>query len=116
MTRSLLLPLVIAVALAGALARAQESDAMAKEHKMTGCMKKLPLTLPYLLTGVEGKGPKSVGIVSSTINLSWHADQKVEITGTTVPAAEVEKMRPAPSKAPHYMNVTGVKIISKTCE
>ena len=116
MMRSLTAAFAIAVSLTGALAYAQEADATAKEHKMTGCMKKLPLTLPYLLTNVEGKGPKSVGIVSSTINLSWHADQKVEITGTTVPVAEVEKMQPAPSKAPHYMNVTGVKIISKTCE
>lgn len=116
MTRSITLALVLAIALTGALAHAQEGDANAKEHKMIGCMKKLPLTLPYLLGDVEGKGPKSVGIVASTINLSWHADQKVEITGTTVPVAEVEKMQPAPPKAPHYMNVTGVKIVSKTCE
>ena len=116
MTRAITLALVLAVSPAGTLAHAQEGGATAKEHKMIGCMKKLPLTLPYLLSDVEGKGPKSVGIVSSTINLSWHADQKVEITGTTVPLPEVEKMQPAPPKAPHYMNVTGVKTISKTCE
>lgn len=116
MTRSLTLALAVASALAGAPAHAQEGEATAKEHKMTGCMKKLPLTLPYLLSDVEGKGPKSVGIIASTINLAWHADQKVEITGTTVPVAEAEKMQPAPPKAPHYMNVTGVRIVSKTCE
>ena len=116
MIRTTTLALMCAVAMVGATASAQESGATAKEHKMIGCMKKLPLTLPYMLSDVEGKGPKSVGIISSTINLAWHADQKVEITGTAVPVSEAEKMQPAPPKAPHYMNVTGVKMLSKTCE
>jgi len=85
----------------------------AKEHSMTGCLTKADTGDTYMLTNVEGKGPKSVAIVSSSANLAPHVGHKVEITGTAESAKEAtDKNLP---KAPHYMKVTAVKMISTTC-
>jgi hypothetical protein len=59
--------------------------------------------------------PKTVGIVSSTVNLAPHVGHKVEITGTAVPEAEAKKENKDVPKAPHYMKVTAMKHISATC-
>jgi hypothetical protein len=83
-----------------------------KEHSMTGCLQKGPDN-KYLLTNVEGKGPKTVGIVSSTADLAPHVGHKIEVTGTAVPAKEAEAEN-AP-KAPHYMQLSAVKMISTSC-
>ena len=88
-------------------------DSAPKEHSMTGCLKAGDTPDSYMLTDLE-KGPKSVGIVSSTPNLKPHVGHKIEITGTAVPPAEAEKMKDVP-KAPHYMKVTAIKMISTTC-
>ena len=80
---------------------------------MTGCLEKGTTPDTYMLTNLE-KGPKSVGIVSSTAKLAPHVGHKVEITGTAVPAKEAEADANVP-KAPHYMKVTAVKMISATC-
>ena len=84
-----------------------------KEHSMTGCLRAGTTPDSYMLSDVE-KGPKEVGIVSSTANLKPHVGHKIEITGTAVPAKEAEEMKDVP-KAPHYMKVTGVKMLSSTC-
>jgi len=60
------------------------------------------------------KGPKSVGIVSSTTNLATHVGHKVQLTGTAVPAKDAEADNKIP-KAPVYMKITAVKMISGTC-
>ena len=91
--------------------RAQETAP--KVHSMTGCLEKGPDPDTYLLTNVE-KGPKSVGIVSSSVNLAPHVGHKVEITGTAVPVKEAEMDSKVP-KAPHYMKVTAMKHIAATC-
>jgi hypothetical protein len=65
-------------------ASAQEA---AKAHSMTGCLEAGPTTGSYMLTNVA-KGPKTVGIVSSTSDLAPHVGHKVEITGTPVPEKE----------------------------
>src|ERR1700737_4140311 len=91
-------------------ARAQ--DAAPKEHSMTGCLAKGTAPDTYMLTDLE-KGPKSVGIVSSTANLAPHVGHKVELTGTAVPARAAEADSKVP-KAPHYMKITAVKMISTT--
>ena len=93
-------------------ANTQEKGA-AKEHSMTGCLAKGTAPNTYMLTDLE-KGPKSVGIVESSANLAPHVGHKVEITGTAVPAKEAEADANVP-KAPHYMKVTAVKMISATC-
>ena len=60
------------------------------------------------------KGPKTVGIVSSDANLAPHVGHKIDITGTAVPPADAEAMKGV-QKAPHYMKVTAIKMISPTC-
>jgi hypothetical protein len=93
---------------------ANTQDAQApKEHSMTGCLRAGSAPNTYTLTDLE-KGPKSVGIVSSSANLAPHVGHKVELTGTAVPAAEAEADANVP-KAPHYMKITAVKMISATC-
>ena len=90
----------------------QAQQTTPREHSMTGCLQKGPDD-KYLLTDVEGKGPKTVGIVSSTADLAPHVGHKIEVTGTAVPAKEAEAEK-AP-KAPHYMRLTVIKMISTSC-
>lgn len=85
-----------------------------KEHSMTGCLQKGSDPNTYMITNVEGSGPKSIGVVSSTADLAPHVGHKIEVTGTAVSAKEAEADRNVP-KAPHYMKLTGVKMISATC-
>ena len=84
-----------------------------KEHSMTGCLKAEGDN--YMLTDVEGNGPKSVGIVSSDANLKPHVGHKIEITGTAVPAATAKEDNKDVPEAPHYMKVTAMKMVSRTC-
>jgi hypothetical protein len=84
------------------------------EHSMTGCLQKGDAPNSYMLDHMEGNGPKSVGVVSSTANLAPHVGHKIEITGVNVPAAEAEADKSVP-KAPHYMKLSGIKMISTTC-
>src|SRR6201993_5661735 len=99
MKYSIVMALLVSSAIALALgARAQ--DAAPKEHSMTGCLAKGTEPGTFMLTDLE-KGPKSVGIVSSTANLAPHVGHKIEITGTAVPKADAEAMKGVPA-APHY--------------
>jgi hypothetical protein len=91
--------------------RAQEAP---KVHSMTGCLKPGPTAGSYMLTDLA-KGPKTVGIVSSAVNLAPHVGHKVELTGTAVPEEEAMKENKDVPKAPHYMMVTAMKHISATC-
>jgi hypothetical protein len=84
-----------------------------KTHSMTGCLRAGDAPGSYQLTDLE-KGPKSVGIVSSDANLAPHVGHKIEITGTAVPPADAEMDKNVP-KAPHYMKVTSIKMLSPTC-
>ena len=115
MKYSVVVVLFVSCAITLALgARAQ--DAAPKEHSMTGCLAKGAEAGTFQLTDVSvpEKGPKSVGIVSSSANLAPHVGHKVELTGTAVPKAEAEADSKVP-KAPHYMKITAVKMISPTC-
>ena len=84
-----------------------------KVHSMTGCLRAGTAPNSYMLSDLE-KGPKTVGIVSSSANLAPHVGHKIEITGTAVPAKEAEADANVP-KAPHYMKVDSIKMISPTC-
>jgi hypothetical protein len=111
--------IVQAVAVAGALAftvslSAQEQKPPA-EHTMTGCVAKGPTADTFVVNNTAEKGPKVIGIVSSKVALAAHVGHKIDITGTEVPNAEVEKMKPAPPKADHYMRINAIKMISTTC-
>jgi hypothetical protein len=91
--------------------QAQEAP---KVHSMTGCLKAGPAPGSYMLTDLA-TGPKSVGIVSSAVNLDPHVGHKVELTGTPVSEEEAVKENKDVPKAPHYMKVTAMKHISSTC-
>jgi hypothetical protein len=91
--------------------QAQEAP---KVHSMTGCLKAGPAPDSYMLTDLAS-GPKTVGIVSSTVNLAPHVGHKVELTGTAVPEKEALKENKNVPKAPHYLKVTAMKHISSSC-
>jgi hypothetical protein len=95
---------------AGAYAQA----AAPKEHSMTGCLKKGTEAGTFMVTDVEGNGPKTIGIVSSTPNLMPHVGHKIEVTGVPVPKAEAEADAKVP-KADHYMKLSAIKMLSPTC-
>jgi hypothetical protein len=105
------------LAVSGALAFALGAEAQApKEHSMTGCLKKGTEANTYTLDleTKEGKGPKTLGVVSSTADLAPHVGHRIEVTGTAVPATEAETDKKIP-KAEHYMRLTAIKMISATC-
>jgi len=81
---------------------------------MTGCLKAGPAPDSYIFTELAS-GPKSVGIVSSAVNLAPHLGHKVELTGTAVPEEEAFKENKDVPKAPHYLKVTAMKHISASC-
>ena len=85
-----------------------------KEHSMIGCLQKGVEANSYMVSDVEGSGPKTIGIVSSTADLAPHVGHKIQVTGTAVPAKEAEMDKNVP-KAPHYMKLTAIKMISATC-
>jgi len=107
---------VVGLMLSSLLLFAQEGKTQEapKVHSMTGCLKAGPKPGSYMLTDLA-KGPKTVGIVSSTANLAPHVGHKVEITGTAVSEEEAMKENKDVPKAPHYMKVTAMKHISATC-
>jgi hypothetical protein len=115
MKGSILAGLVLAFVLVFAQgARTQDAQAP-KEHRMTGCLtSKGAAPNAYQLIDVE-KGPKSVGIVSSSANLAPHVGHKIEITGTEVPAKEAAEANAYVPESPYYMKVTAVKMVSTTC-
>ena len=113
MKRSVIVNLIVFCTLAFALGT-QAQQAAPKEHSMTGCLKKGAEPNSYLVTDLEGKGPASIGIVSSVPNLAPHVGHKIEVTGTAVPAKEAEEDKSVP-KALHYMKLTAIKMLSSTC-
>jgi hypothetical protein len=113
MRSSIVAALVVLCALTFTLG-AQAQQAVLKEHSMTGCLKKGTEANTYMLTDVEGNGPKTIGVVSSSANLAPHVSHKIEVTGTAVPAGEAEADKNVP-KAQHYMKLTAIKMISATC-
>ena len=121
MRNSLVTALMVAGALTVAFAAQEQGGGgrqgggAPREHSMTGCLAKADANGLYSVTDVEGTGPKSIGIVESTANLAPHVGHKIELTGTGVPVATAEAMKPAPPKAPHYMKITAVKMVSATC-
>ena len=112
MKASIMAALVVSCVLA--FAQGAQAQYAPKEHSMTGCLKNGTEPNTYMITDVQGKGPKTIGIVSSTADLAPHVGHKIEITGTAVSAMKAEKDKNVP-KADHYMKVTAIKMISETC-
>lgn len=110
---------VMSVTIAAAVALTMSAFAQEKkgpsEHTMAGCVQKGATATQGVLQNTAEKGPKTIGVVESSANLAPHVGHKVEVTGTAVPTAEAEAMKPAPPKADHYMKITAVKMVSATC-
>ena len=86
-----------------------------KEHSMTGCLQKGSEANTYMVTNVEGSGPKSIGIVSSQANLAPHVGHKIEVTGVAVPEKDAMAENKDVPKAPHYMKLSSIKMLSPMC-
>jgi hypothetical protein len=97
-----------------ALALAAQQAQAPREHSMTGCLRAGTEAGTFMVSDVEGNGPTSIGIVSSEANLAPHVGHKIAVTGTAVPPADAEKDPKVP-KAPHYMRLTAIRMISATC-
>jgi hypothetical protein len=98
-----------------AVAQEKPAPSGQKEHTMTGCLQKGSDAKTFIVNSTVEKGPKTIGIVASTPDLAPHVGHKIDITGTAVPNAEAESMKPAPPKADHYMRLTAIKMVSATC-
>ena len=96
---------------------AEKTKPAAKEHTMTGCLQKGTDADTYVVQNTAEKGPKTIGIVSADakLKLAPHLGHKIDVTGTGVPTKEAESMTPAPPKADHYMKISAIKMVSKTC-
>ena len=111
----------LSIAAAGALALSVSVSAQdttkkpPAEHTMTGCLAKGAAADTFIVNSTAEKGPKTIGIVSSTASLAPHVGHKIDITGVNVPAAEAEAAKPAPPKADHYMKLSAIKMVSATC-
>ena len=92
-------------------------------HTMTGCLAKGTEPNTYLLTQIEGKGPKQAELINvpANLNLDAHIGHKVAITGSAVSTraaagAESGEKKPAASEAgEHHMKPTAVKMIASAC-
>ncbi len=115
MKHSILAVAVISCLLAFAVAAsAQQPEKPAmKMHNMMGCLTKTD-TNAYLIMNADPKGPKTIGVVSSTPDLASHVGQKIQITGVEVPMKEAEAMKGVP-KAEHYMKISKVKKLADSC-
>ena len=109
------LSLTIAAAVALTMSAFAQEKKGPSEHTMAGCVQKGATATQGVLQNTAEKGPKTIGVVESKASLSGHVGHKVEVTGTAVPTAEAEAMKPAPPKADHYMKITAVKMVSATC-
>ena len=113
MKSSIVAVVVVFCALGFALS-AQAQQAAPREHTMTGCLKAGTAPNTFMLSDLEGTGPKSLGVVSSTANLAPHVGHKISVTGTAVPVAEAEMDANVP-KNPHYMKLTAITMVARTC-
>jgi len=110
MTALLALACALAFTTAG---QAQDASAV---HRMTGCLRAGSAPNTYVLSNRQYGAPRTMSIVSSSpdLDLAAHLGQRVQITGSLVPAKEAEADPNVP-KAFHYMNVTAIQTISATC-
>ncbi len=96
-------------------------------HTMTGCLAKGTEPNTFMLTKIEGSGPKEVELIGipATLKLDPHVGHKVAITGTTVgekAAARMESGMKKPAKGEmkeqageHHMTPTALKMIANSC-
>ena len=105
--------LVFAVAVPAQQTAPQMEKPAMKMHDMMGCLTKTP-TNSCLIMNADPKGPKTIGVVSSTADLAPYVGQKIQITGVEVPMKEAEAAKNVP-KADHYMKISKVKKLADSC-
>ena len=103
MKASIVMAAFVCVCALGFGLRAQAQQDAPREHSMTGCLAKGADANTFKLTDLE-RGPDTVDIAETTVNMDPHVGHKVEITGTAVPEMET-----------HTMKVTAMKHISASC-
>ena len=103
------------------------AKAVAGSHAMTGCLAKGTEPNTYMLTQIEGNGPKQAELVNvpATVKLDPHLGHKVEITGTVVKAKAAAQVEAGSKKVPtaqkkeeageHHMRPTAVRMIAASC-
>src|SRR6266699_2606076 len=96
-------------------------------HSMIGCLAKGTEPNSYLLTQIEGSGPKQAELINvpASLKLSDHVGHKVEITGTAVSAKAAARAETGTSGAAksdakteageHHMKPTALKMIANSC-
>lgn len=94
--------------MAGALAICGLAEAADEApHSMSGCLHPGAAAGTYELTDLGlADGPKSVTVLTSSVDLAGHVGHKVELTGTTAKGADA---------AGHAMNITAMKHLAATC-
>jgi hypothetical protein len=116
---SVLLTAVLAVACVLALAPVGQAEDMSisKPHSAVGCLRNGGAPDTYVLSNRGHGAPRTMSIASFSpgLDLAVHLGQKVQISGTLVPATEAEADPNVP-KALTYMNVTAIQTISATCQ
>ena len=111
----LVITAVFAVACLLAFAPGGWAQDASKQQSVTGCLRTGGAPNTYVISNRDRGAPRAMSIVSSAhLDLASHLGQRVQITGTLVPAAEAEA-NPNVPKAFHYMNVMAIKTISATC-
>ena len=108
-------------------AKPASAKAAGGSHTMTGCLAKGTEPNTFMLTQVEGGGPKEVELIGApaTLKLDPHVGHKVAITGTDVStkaAARMESGTKKPAKGEmkeqageHHMKPTALKMIANSC-
>jgi hypothetical protein len=112
---------------AGQAPAAKPAAKAAAPHSMTGCLAKGTEPNTYMLTQIEGNGPKQAELINvpATVKLDPHIGHKVEITGTRVTAKAAARAEAGTKKATaaekkeeageHHMRPTAVRMIAATC-
>jgi hypothetical protein len=113
--RKSILGMAVACAFAFTVGMQAQDKPAPKEHTMSGCVTKGATADTFTIANTAEKGPKVISIVASKDSLAGHVGHKVDITGTAVPNAEAEAMKPAPPKGDHYMRLSAVKMVAAKC-
>ena len=99
--------LIVGCGLCGA-AVAQQSQPE-RPHNMSGCLQKTPDGKSFMLTR---DNRKTVEFSGSSVDLTPHVGQQIQITGTTDTEREAKE---GGQQNGHYMQVTAVSVVAATC-
>ena len=99
--------LIVSCGLCGAAAGQQSRPE--RPHNMTGCLQKTQDGKSFMLTR---DNRKTVEFSRSSVDLTRHVGQQIQITGTTDREREAKE---GGQQNGHYMQVTAVSVIAATC-